>query len=59
MTTALLATAIMNLAAGLAFLPPAQPLRALVGMPDGEPVYLATARATRTSASRVTTSGCS
>lgn len=42
MTTALLATAVMNLAAGLAFLPPAQPLRALVGMPDGEPVYLAT-----------------
>ena len=42
MTTALLATAVMNLTAGLAFLPPAQPLRALVGMPDGEPVYLAT-----------------
>lgn len=42
MTTALLATAVMNLAAGMAFLPPAQPLRALVGMPDGEPVYLAT-----------------
>jgi hypothetical protein len=42
MTTALLATAVMNLTAGLAFLPPAQPLRSLVGMPDGEPVYLAT-----------------
>ena len=42
MTTALLATAVMNLAAGLAFLPPAQPLRALAGMPDGEPLYLAT-----------------
>jgi hypothetical protein len=42
MRNALLATAVMNLAAGLAFLPPAQELRALVGMPDGEPVYLAT-----------------
>ena len=42
MTTALLATSVMNVAAALAFLPPAQPLRALVGMPDGEPVYLAT-----------------
>ena len=42
MRNALLATAVMNLAAGLAFLPPAQPVRSLVGMPDGEPVYLAT-----------------
>jgi hypothetical protein len=42
MRNALLATAVMNLTAGLAFLPPAQPLRALAGMPDGEPVYLAT-----------------
>ena len=42
MTTALLATSVMNVAAALAFLPPAQPLRTLVGMPDGEPVYLAT-----------------
>ena len=42
MRNALLATAVMNLTAGLAFLPPAQPMRSLVGMPDGEPVYLAT-----------------
>jgi len=42
MRNALLATAVMNLSAGLAFLPPAQPLRTLAGMPDGEPVYLAT-----------------
>jgi len=42
MRNALLATAVMNLTAGLAFLPPAQPLRALAGMPDGEPVYLTT-----------------
>jgi hypothetical protein len=32
----------MNVAAAMAFLPPAQSLRSLVGMPDGEPVYLAT-----------------
>jgi len=42
MRNALLATAAMNLAAGVAFLPPAQPLRTLAGMPDGEPVYLTT-----------------
>jgi len=42
MRNALLATAVMNLTAGLAFLPPAQPLRAVAGMPDGEPVYLTT-----------------
>jgi hypothetical protein len=42
MRNALLATAVMNLTAGLAFLPPAQSLRALAGMPDGEPVYLTT-----------------
>ena len=42
MRNALLATGVMNLSAGMAFLPPAQPLRTLAGMPDGEPVYLAT-----------------
>ena len=39
---ALLATAVMNTGAGIAFLPPAQGLRTLMGFPDGEPLYLAT-----------------
>jgi hypothetical protein len=42
MRGALLATAAMNAGAGIAFLPPAEGLRALTGFPDGEPLYLAT-----------------
>jgi hypothetical protein len=40
--TALLATAVMNAGAAMAFLPPARGLRALTGFPEGEPLYLAT-----------------
>jgi hypothetical protein len=40
---AFLATAVMNVGGGLLFLPPAAPLRALVGVPPGEhAIYLVT-----------------
>ena len=43
MRNALFATAVMNLAAGIGFLPPAAGLRGLAGFPAGEqPVYLMT-----------------
>jgi len=42
MRRALLATAAMNLGAGLLFLPPAASLRALAGFPPGDAVYLLT-----------------
>jgi hypothetical protein len=42
MRGALFATAVMNGVASIIFLPASQGLRALAGMPDGEPFYLAT-----------------
>jgi hypothetical protein len=42
MRTALVATAVMNGVAGVAFLPGSARLRALVGFPEGDPFYLAT-----------------
>lgn len=42
MRRALFATAVMNAGGAVLFLPPAQPLRALVGMPEAHPLYLIT-----------------